>query len=336
MKILKITSISLLALIISCGGSQTTTTPVKLKMSDQDLNEAIYRYLSIYENVDPNIASQFAMIVKRNASIFNYLIDATTDPEFLPYIEKYSDLKMQFKNQPINTNIKVLFSTHPLKTSDHNSTINFSGYCHFFNRVVFIDRDFWQSHKDNERIKEGLLFHELGHCDLDREHFFLTENFSSSIQIENFSFMNGDILQSLLLKPFTRSQFPPQANYNVYHYQIDTAKEDLDQTFQSMYKELFSKENTRSSVVCEADGECTDILQEQMLYEFQVEVISVLRHATIGPSQGNDLQDIRHRLRLQYICHHYNNNNDEPLNDYLEEQTETTREEMEQHCQQSS
>ena len=170
LKILKIISISLLALTINCGDPQPTT--VKLKMSDQELNEAIYRYLSIYDNIDPNVVNELALIVKRNASIFNYLTKAETDTEFLPYIEKYSDLKMQFKNQPIDTDTKVLFSIHPLKTSDHNNTINFSGYCDFFTRAIFIDRGFWQSHKDNERVRESLLFHELGHCDLDREHFF--------------------------------------------------------------------------------------------------------------------------------------------------------------------
>ena len=332
LKILEIISISFLALIVSCGDSRSTKS-TKLKMSDQELNETIYRYLSIYDEIDQKVVNEYFRIVHENANIFNYLTDAETDPELLPYLEKYSKLKMQYKNQPINTDVKVLFSTNPLKSTDHLNNMEYSGYCSFFTRVVFIDRGFWEAHKGNERVKESLLFHELGHCDLDRKHFRLHEDFSSYIEIGNYSFMNGDIVYSLLFDLINRDIFPSNDIYNIYSQQIEEAKEDLGQTFIQMYQELFSKENTRDNVECKADGTCVEIPQEQTGYGFESQAIPILTHTTIGPSQGDGVQDIIIYVRLQYICYSYNNSNYEPLNDYLEEQGEITEEEIVEYCQ---
>ena len=334
LKILQITSLSLLAFTIGCGGSKPIE-PVKLKMSDQELNETIHRYLSIYDNIDPNVVNKLALIVKRNASIFNYLTEAETDPEFLPYLEKYSNLKMQYKNQPIDIDVKVIFGTNPLKTSDHHKSMEFSGYCDFFTQVIFIDRDFWEAHQNNERVRESLLFHELGHCDLDRKHFLLHEDFSSYIQIENFSFMNGNIVYSLLINLLTQSEFKPNAidEYDFYSRQIEEAKKELDHVFKLMYEELFSKENTRKNIICKDNGECIETFPDQISYGFETELIPILRHVTVGPSQGDNLQDIITYSTLQYVCYFYNKNNDKPLNDYLEEQDEITEEEIKQYCQ---
>ena len=333
LKVWKILSISLLALTVSCGDPRAINTVVKLKMSDQQLNDAIYRYLSIYDEVDPEVFNEFVRIVHENTIIFNYLTDAQTDPEFLPYLRKYSNLKMQYKNEPIKADVKVLFSTHPLKQSEHlNRNIDFSGYCGVFNRVIFIDRGFWEAHRDNEKITESVLFHELGHCDLNRKHFLLKEDFSSYIQIENFSFMNGGILQSLLFNLLNISHFKSGNDYSFYFQQIEVAKRNIDQTFTSMYEELFSKENTKDNIVCKND-KCIEKSQGQIAYEFENKVAPVLRHTTIGPSQGNDLKEILVRQQLQYICYFYNQSNYEPLNNYLEESNDMTKEEIIQYCQ---
>ncbi len=334
LKVLKITAISLLVLTMSCGGTNPKQ-PVRLKMSNQQLNEAIYRYLSTYDEIKQGVVNEFSRIVHENADIFNYLTEAKTDPEFLPYLEKYSSLKMQYKNQPINTNVKVLFSTHPLKTSDHLKYVKHSGYCNFFTQSIFIDRGFWKAHRDNERARESILFHELGHCDLDRKHFLLRGDFSSYIQTENFSFMNGDIIYSLLFSLLTESELRHLVidEYNLYSHRIKAAKMDLDQTFESMYQELFSKENTRNNFACEGDDECVQLTQEKSVGNFKSEVLSVLRHTTIGPSQGKDFQDLITRVRLQHICYFYNRDDYTPLNDYLEEQDEMTDREVVRSCQ---
>ena len=334
LKVLRIASISLLTLTVSCGNPRPTNTTVSLKMSEQKLNEAIYRYLSMYDEVDKEVVNEFVSIAHKYAPIFNYLTDAQTDPEFLPYLEKYSSLKMEYKGQTINTNVKILFSTHPLKTSNHLRFVDFSGYCDFFTQVVFIDRGFWEVQQDNERMRESLLFHELGHCDLNRKHFFLHENFPSYIQIENYSFMNGNIIYSLLFSLLNQSDFSPVDIYNSYSQQINIAKRDLDKTFTSMYQELFSKENTRDNFICKANGNCVELPpQDQISYSFEIENIPILKHATIGPRQGDNIRDIMTYQQLQYICYFYNQNNYKPLNDYLEEQNEMTEEEIVQYCQ---
>ena len=331
-KLLRIISISLLALTVSCGYSRPTET-TKLKMSDQKLNDNIRRYLSIYDDIDQKVVSEFVRIVHENADIFNYLIESNIDPEFLPYLEKYSDLKMKYKNQPVDADVKILFGSHPLKTSDHLKVIRYSGYCDFFSGVVFIDRGFWDVHKDNERVRESVLFHELGHCDLNRKHFLLHEKFSFYVQIENFSFMNGDIVYSLLFDLLDQSRFESNGDYNLYSRHIGDTKEDLDQTFTLMYQELFSKENTRDNIVCRFNGECEEISQYQTAYDFETRNIVALKHLTIGPKQGDNLQDIMDHLRLQYVCYAYSNDNDELLNEYLEEHNQMTEEEVIEYCQ---
>ena len=83
--------------------------------------------------------------------------------------------------------------------------------CDRFTRIIFLDPNFWQSQKGHEKTREWALFHELGHCDLYRNH-------SSS---EDSSFMLVSSVERLLLH-----------NRNPI---------DLEPIFADLYEELFSE-----------------------------------------------------------------------------------------------
>ena len=212
LKFFKLIYIGFVVLIFSL---QSTVT-LGFGMSDQELDQAIRKYLSIYNNyqIDENVVNDLTRLIRgRNYSyIFNYLAAIKTDDEFLPYLEKYSDLKLKFTGRSIDPDVKVTFITNNYPYYDES--IRTHAVCDRFTRIIFVDPHFWQSQEGYERTRERVLFHELGHCDLYR-------NESST---KDISFMRVRNLERLLA-----------SNHNPM---------DLDHIFETLYEELFSEQNT--------------------------------------------------------------------------------------------
>ena len=81
------------------------------------------------------------------------------DSEFLPYIHKYESLK----GSSIRDNIRFAFEHHRYLAGRCIVTLQTIGI-----RWILIDLSFWHNSSPSER--ESVIFHELGHCDLNREH----------------------------------------------------------------------------------------------------------------------------------------------------------------------
>ena len=223
---------------------------LSFSMNPQGLDAAIRKYLSIYnnykidENIDEDVVNDFVKLIWQNSNLFHHIAKLETDPEFSPYIEKYSNLKMQFLGYPIDANVKVVFSYSSLKDTNHNKDARNSGTCDYFTRVVFLDRGYWNHHKDNEKLREDVLFHELGHCDLYRKHVLHNSDKYLS------SFMSS--LASLLM-------LPTPIDLNKTWYAKDPVKikeilklrENLDDLFEILYEELFSEQNTKDNLSCD-------------------------------------------------------------------------------------
>lgn len=79
------------------------------------------------------------------------------DSEFDKYISKFE------KIYAVNVNIGMIFK---------NQQNNIVGTCYYFKNKKFnyieIDNNYWNSVEDS--FREELIFHELGHCILDRGH----------------------------------------------------------------------------------------------------------------------------------------------------------------------
>ena len=74
--------------------------------------------------------------------------------------------------QSINPNIKVVFSRTALRIFDY-TYYDMMATCETLTDTIFMDRGSWDHY--SEILRELLLFHELGHCDLNRSH---TRDFS--------------------------------------------------------------------------------------------------------------------------------------------------------------
>ena len=291
MKFVKIVYFSFIAI------SLQSTFILGFEMSDQGLDRAVRDYIAFSgtESIDESIVDALTEIVRDNSDIFNYIASSQTDPAFIPLLRKYSDLKQQFTGVPVNTNVRVLFSNNATASKDINNKQDIvgAGYCVFFTRTVFIDRDFWAYY--DERVREAVLFHELGHCDLSRTH---EDNNPDS-------FMNV-LLLSRIFNPDSLNYQESRDSLDISEEEINNARVNLDRTFQVMTEELFSKEST-CQYIDEDSGEventCIEwnyrFAQYIRFKDFKCHVTVALKHLTIGPSQGRDWLELE---SMMYSC----------------------------------
>jgi hypothetical protein len=82
-------------------------------------------------------------------------VKKVTDPEFTEYLQKFT------KDTGISVNIPVTFM----------SSDKYAGWCKKYSsgyKIIEIDYKYWNS--SNENGKEQIIYHELGHCLLNKEH----------------------------------------------------------------------------------------------------------------------------------------------------------------------
>ena len=144
---------------------------------EQNLQELAREIMIVVKNPEQNLGllTDIQDILREHSDfLFNTLPGIQTDPEFEPYIKKYEALKGQYMGDgqsiPINPDIKIVLSAAPFsKDVSYSENIEGSGLCrHPF--LIIIDRGFWEYYQNNDEIRQAVIIHELGHCDLNQEH----------------------------------------------------------------------------------------------------------------------------------------------------------------------
>lgn len=95
---------------------------------------------------------------------------SSTDNTFAPYVAQFEAYGKSISN---NDNFSVGDVIVNFGVPEENA---FQGVCYIYSndaREIIIRADWWNNASDSD--KESLLFHELGHCRLDREHDDSTE-----------------------------------------------------------------------------------------------------------------------------------------------------------------
>jgi len=87
-------------------------------------------------------------------------------PEIQPYVDLYLQAKCMYThNCFMYYDIPIQFADFSNKSDIGICTWWSSGY-----RQITIDRVYWDNPYVTEDLKISLIFHELGHCDLNRQH----------------------------------------------------------------------------------------------------------------------------------------------------------------------
>ena len=143
--------------------------------SEQDVQELAQKMIKRVQNPDENLGllTDIQAALRPHLDfISNTLPEMQTDPEFEPYIERYEALKGQYMGNgqpiPINPDIKIFLSASPFLL-DYNESLNGTGVYFYYHSVIVIDRGFWEHYRGNNEIRQAVLLHELGHCDLEKE-----------------------------------------------------------------------------------------------------------------------------------------------------------------------
>ena len=158
-------------------------------------------------------------------------INAQTHSEFLPYIERYLSVKEEIIGQSqLDYPVKVLFyrsesevwrQVSQILTA--NFTVQGTATCILNSRHILVNYDAWVNLSSN--MKEVILFHELGHCDLSRDH---TEELQS-IMNTNYTLSGVNINENSILRQELHEElFSKQGGLGNEHieYPIDLKSDD--------------------------------------------------------------------------------------------------------------
>ena len=118
-------------------------------------------------------------------------INVQTHPEFLPYMERYLSVKEEIIGEgQLDHPVKILFYRSDSQVWRQVSrflterfTIQGTATCILNSRHILVNYDAWINLF--EGMKELILFHELGHCDLRRDH----EKEGTSIMNTNYTLL---------------------------------------------------------------------------------------------------------------------------------------------------
>jgi hypothetical protein len=88
-----------------------------------------------------------------------------TPPEFAIYLADF-EVQARLHGRNISTDIPVAFGDLSDREPENGDQV--IGLCYFTPRHIVIDKSWWT--KAPAWGKESLIFHELGHCVLDRDH----------------------------------------------------------------------------------------------------------------------------------------------------------------------
>ena len=236
----------LVGLALLVGGAAAPSPAPAFEMTEEGVRLAAERLFAAhgYADVDPGVVDEVVRLVRKEESyLFGKVASLTTDPEFLPFLERYEALKRRRVGEGLRPDVRVVFG---------RAEPGSAGYCFHLTRTVFIDVDWWRYMRGRDRFKEGLVFHELGHCDLGRGH----DSFFSGMSGEDsyFSFMDIDLTRAL----FGGEDFRPEDPGAMGALLDGRFGGDPGAAFASMEEELFSRRGTQgrlSDRVCETGTE---------------------------------------------------------------------------------
>lgn len=83
----------------------------------------------------------------------------------------YVDMYIQAKENSLNYDIPVGFGDMTTKGLTVGECVKWTGTSY---RQIVIKKDYWDEASESEKI--NLIFHEFGHCDLDRNHDEIENN----------------------------------------------------------------------------------------------------------------------------------------------------------------
>ena len=115
-----------------------------------------------------------AYTLSNNKELFERALAVKTHPEFEPYIARF----VEEKGKPLLYDVRITFSQ-----GERSRNMATGAVCDIITRNIYIDREYWNNLRDE--FRELLIFHELGHCELNRGH------------AEHFSIMNEEVLRTI-------------------------------------------------------------------------------------------------------------------------------------------
>ena len=143
-----------------------------------DLQRLVQKMTSNIENLEehPGLSTDIQNILQPYSDIFNAIAQMPTNPEFEPYIKKYEDLKAQYTGIHTPVTTKILLSSSPLflNEKDYTGSIEGTAICQTDLNLIIIDRVMWEYYRDNDEVRQLMVIHELGHCDLKQDHLHNT------------------------------------------------------------------------------------------------------------------------------------------------------------------
>jgi hypothetical protein len=150
---------------------------------------------------------------------------STTNSIFLPFVE-------EFKNAHTKTHGSKISVGHIPINFGSPSNDSFVAVCHIYydgSKEILIRKDKWEQFADGD--KRLTIFHELGHCYLDRAH--KNDKIVNECEEFNTSIMSATLMpstdykkyQSLYDKElFTKNHEPLKETLNSPHYILDCTK----------------------------------------------------------------------------------------------------------------
>lgn len=152
------------ALALVLGAWVSAPAPAfALEMTEEEARRTAERLFAVhgYEDVDPGTVEEVVRVILEERVLFGKIAALTTDPEFLPYVERYAALKARHTGGILHPDVRVVMG----RWFFEQGTL---AYCDHLVRVVAVNPEVWS--KVDERFKKAIVFHELGHCDLGRGH----------------------------------------------------------------------------------------------------------------------------------------------------------------------
>ena len=182
--------------------------------------------------------------LRQHLDLFDHLSEITTNPELLPYLEKYKTLKMRFTSEPLSPDLKIIL------IGDQYISPHFIGggagiaRCDFSEGIILINANSWNSCiKHDDVLSEFLVFHEIAHCDLKRFHDDDGEN-------NVLSFMDQFLIENVLNQTLTGSieSCGSIDALNIFKEREEWSDQPpvnrsyIEDNFEQLYTEIFSKD----------------------------------------------------------------------------------------------
>jgi hypothetical protein len=127
-------------------------------------------------------------------------VNTTTNPVFISFIQEF-----EIKGKAITGNADFAIGDVPINFGDTENP-DFQGVCFEYpdgTKEIIIKEEWW-SRTNNQEYRESLLFHELGHCALGRDH--LDHEEAKGAESFKVSIMNSIILTPAAYQP-NRSEY---------------------------------------------------------------------------------------------------------------------------------